>query len=516
MSFFFKFKKLLILSKIFFLFRIIYIAKKNFRQTAADGKLVEIRYLWEQINNFQLNSKINDNYFFKTQFCNKLKIKQYFTQKVLRKNILSWFIHSNKKLKIFYPMPLEIRKIFVANGIAVNHFISSILWFFFLILNYFISFFFLFNLIFNFFKYLKLNFKKKNYSFYISTTNFDGTTNEFKNWLKNYYQIDNYKLLLTEEEFIFSNINKFKFLKFVFWYIKSFLFMSIRFIFFFDWYYLLLFRELVYAAVVKFSNQNTKSLHFFYWTDNIYRPLWTYESEKKGNETIMTYGGLVVDLKVKNIHLNPDHRGFKISTWNNHSVVDETMISFLKTNMTIPFIAKIQLPFSCFNVNKTIKLPEKSVAVFAYEDNRYVMGCSAFIDYQYSNGFYRESSRLLYDFYWNLLNLFKKKNYYLVTKRKKNTSKILCRSAASLFTNLSKEKNFILLDSAINPVDIIISCKGCISMPVTSTSVIAKFKNKPSIFYDPYNWIDRKDISLANNLVLDIEEVEKWLDTIKI
>jgi polysaccharide biosynthesis PFTS motif protein len=53
-------------------------------------------------------------------------------------------------------------------------------------------------------------------------------------------------------------------------------------------------------------------------------------------------------------------------------------------------------------------------------------------------------------------------------------------------------------------------------MPVTSTSVIAKFKNKPSIFYDPYNWIDRKDISLANNLVLDIEEVEKWLDTIKI
>ena len=87
MSFFFKFKKLLFLSKIFFLFRIIYIAKKNFRQTAADGKLVEIRYLWEQINNFQLNSKINDNYFFKTQFCNKLKIKQYFTQKVLRKRV---------------------------------------------------------------------------------------------------------------------------------------------------------------------------------------------------------------------------------------------------------------------------------------------------------------------------------------------------------------------------------------------------------------------------------------------
>jgi hypothetical protein len=53
-------------------------------------------------------------------------------------------------------------------------------------------------------------------------------------------------------------------------------------------------------------------------------------------------------------------------------------------------------------------------------------------------------------------------------------------------------------------------------MPVTSTAEIARLKNVPSIFYDPYNWIDKNDSSLGKNLVLNTYEVDKWLDTIKI
>ena len=293
--------------------------------------------------------------------------------------------------------------------------------------------------------------------------------------------------------------------------------MTYRFIFFFEWYYLLLFKELVYAALVNFSNTTSKSFHFFLWTDNIYRPLWTYEFSKNENQVIMTYGGgALAELKVKNTILNPDYLGLRFSTWDRHVVLDKSTVTLLKNKMTIPFDFKIQYPLLFYKLSKKLDLPQRSIAVFAYEDPRKYLGYGSFSDYSFSNGHYRLSGKLIFDFYNNLINLLKKKNFYLVTKRKRSSNNLFARSTDLLFRNLSKEKNFIKLDSSVNPIDLITSCKACISMPVTSTAEIARLKSLPSIFYDPYNWIDKNDSSLGKNLVLNTYEVDKWLDTIKI
>jgi len=497
-------------------FRFYYRIKKNYLKIATNGKLEEYRSLWFQISNFEIKEKINDNFFFGSDIENKKKIRQFVFHKFFYKNLTNNFIF-HKKIKLFFPFPSAVIRIFKKNNIAINVFLSNLFWILLVIFFYLRNFFYIFVVIFNFIRYINFTKNKNSYLHYnVSTTNFDGSSVKFKNWVKATCELESYNLLSSENDVIFANLNHFRYFDFFIWYLKSLAFATYKLIFSFECYYSLIFKEITNAAIIKFSSNKIKTKHFFLWKNNIYKPLWTYESEKKGDEIIMIYQGTFVDINVKNKEYNSDYSGLRLSTWRHHFVIDEYVASYIKENIQGPVKTEVKPPMDFFINIKKLKIPKNSIAVFAYENSRGYHHIYSFADYEYSNGHYKHAGRLIFDFYNDLKGLLLKKNFFLVTKRKKNIGIHQTKSINNLFNNLKQQQNCLVLDSElINAVEIIDSCCGCISMPVTSPAIFAKLRKIPSIFYDPYNFIKKNDRSLSGVPVYNLKEVEDWLDTLE-
>ena len=244
--------------------------------------------------------------------------------------------------------------------------------------------------------------------------------------------------------------------------------------------------------------------------------MWTYESEKKGDDVIMVYQGTFVDIKVKKKQSNLEYSGLQLSTWTHHFVIDEYVASFVKETIQVPVKTEVKLPIDFFINIKKLRLPKNSIAVFAYENSRTYHEIYNFADYEYSNGHHKQAGRLIFDFYNDLNGLLYKKNFFLITKRKRNNGINQTKSINNLFNNLKQQSNCLVLDPTfINAIEIIDSCCGCIAMPVTSPAIYAKLRKIPSIFYDPYNWIEKNDRSLSGVPVYNLKEAEYWLDTLE-
>ena len=57
--------------------------------------------------------------------------------------------------------------------------------------------------------------------------------------------------------------------------------------------------------------------------------------------------------------------------------------------------------------------------------------------------------------------------------------------------------------------------KAVISMPFTSTALIAKHLGKPSIYYDPRNLLLKNDLgSHGIEIISDSNRLRKWLSTV--
>ena len=76
---------------------------------------------------------------------------------------------------------------------------------------------------------------------------------------------------------------------------------------------------------------------------------------------------------------------------------------------------------------------------------------------------------------------------------------------------LSDDKIFIF-DHQVSNSKLIQISDAVISIPWTSTAFIAKYYNKPSIFYDPTSKLDRKDRGRQGvDLIKGVNELESWL-----
>ena len=79
-----------------------------------------------------------------------------------------------------------------------------------------------------------------------------------------------------------------------------------------------------------------------------------------------------------------------------------------------------------------------------------------------------------------------------------------------------KNKNVKIIDHRINAKHIIKLCEGVISLPFTSTAIIAHECNIPSIYYDPSSKIsgqpfEEKGIRIINNQ----KNLNRWFLSVK-
>ena len=79
----------------------------------------------------------------------------------------------------------------------------------------------------------------------------------------------------------------------------------------------------------------------------------------------------------------------------------------------------------------------------------------------------------------------------------------------------NNEQNVIAIDPDTSACRVIAACTAVISMPFTSTALIAKEVGKPSIYYDPSKQIKKDDRAAHGiKIVCGPEELSNWISTV--
>lgn len=502
--------------------------KKGYRKFVKIEGLEKFRSIKNDLFLVKIEEKTSNN-FLDIEDGNKLFI-QYVNQKLFEAHFFNFFLYFyNLDKKLIFPIPKEFNSVFVKHKLKVNFFLSNCLWYFFVFLNFFIGIKDLVILIFN-----SLNLKKKlpienDYCIYgnISYEKFNLPNSESENkklfnivrWcnenFSNIYSIfigtktkiknDYFSSYKNIENILSYKLDKIKVFK---WTFKIFLF-SIYYIFTFRFWNLLIMPEIIKTGYIKFTNQKLPNYIIFLWTNNYLRPLWTYALEKKIKIYMIFIGTLNgIITKEKSELTKNDFEGLSVATWPNYYTWSKEHKKYIED--------RINYQSEVINLNKQIYfkdtsskliLPNNSISVFGYENNKFILGYSTLADYD------QENKNLLKKFYLEINEVLKKNNYYLVLKRKKKLGKFEFKRFRKFFEDLKKDKNVIFIDEDHSVEKIINLSKASISMPFTSPACIGKILKKPSIFYDPCKWINLKDPSrMELEIINNKTDLDDWVN----
>jgi polysaccharide biosynthesis PFTS motif protein len=429
--------------------------------------------------------------------------------------------------KLCHPIPKEFRKFFTNEGIKFNNFRC----------NLELSFFCMREIIKGVCEVFKIFFEFKNsrtkkhiqfcsipsdYNPNIEINKIDDVIFWFsKNYFKNNQSYDEiycnnkFNSFYRKDIKIYGNGKKipqlsfFRRVYFLFW---SFFFLFFCFMMLLrgSWYYSLLSFEFILSKKVQLSDDIAREF-FFSNSEYLYRPLWTYEAVKKGsNVSLYFYSSSFLGYRLKGMYL-PNEAGTECMNWPNIIVWTKPLLNYFKKeikNKNINF-KFFQQPISHTDANLiNLKKNKKNLYLLVYDvpprrnsiRSQYMMGDS-----------YRTELNGI-NFLRDIKNIALKKNIIILLKPKRKLDKEYSRKYIKFYQSLLSDDKIFIFDHQVSNSKLIQISDAVISIPWTSTAFIAKYYNKPSIFYDPTSKLDRKDRGRQGvDLIKGVNELESWL-----
>ena len=477
--------------------------------------LSKVKY---DISCLRLNPK---NHFLLNQFSDSLSINNF--EIILRQYLIVRFANisfninllisvNNKKRLLIHPMPIEWRDLLESYGFRCSTFYNKLIWNFYLFL-YFIhgiyktSLYFiygLFILVCNKQNNNKLknsiyfaNLEKNNFSFVKKKKN--GVISWFQSYFsdKNEYYISTHSVKNDKiDQNIYYVYDDVPFPDNIFEYIIHFLFFLVHILFaFINWLrgnysHLILFNDISKCLFISNSKKNyLPKIYLFHNSNWIYKPLWTYAAEKKGAKIYFYFYATNVEEYERNIKISYKKNFWHIITWDNFFVWNDYQKNFILRNVNYPVNFEIVGPISFRADNSNYKqcLPKNSLVIFDIQPRR----SSVYQTLGLDNEYYISNTccRFLLDIY-NTATIY---NFIVVLKQKRKIDSLQDKSYLQLINKLKLNSNFILINEDVAPETLINDAKLVISMPFTSTAIIAESFKKPSFFYDTNQIINKND-----------------------
>ena len=462
-------------------------------------------------------------------------LNQYLVVRLFNKKLISSLLigYMNPSKKVICIMPTKWIDVIENHGITVNRFLSKI---FFLSICFMYICFGIKTFLKTFLEIFlnKSNLDKKiDFHFHkLQPNNFsdDETDKERKNiinWFKNKYHKDfsfTFSIIQKKKKYfnylthkiIPSDLKPLSFCQTL-----SFLILGFKYIMFSilnlikgNFSYSIMFHEVMILNKLKCNSKNALAKEYFFNnTSYIYRPLWTYEAEKRGSKiTLYFYSANIEPFIIDDIQ-TPANYGYKIMSWPNYLVWNESHAEFIKscdkTKSSITIVGPIYFS-DC--KEKKIYIPKKTIALFDVTPPRISLLSALGPVANYYN------YDVCKDFLEKVYQVAKKNNYTILFKQKRKVSKLFSdRRHENYISNFINLKNVITINSDTNAYHLIKEVKGVISMPFTSTDIIAKHLGKPSIFFDPSKRMKKRthnDFKDESNILSSVKELDNWFQSL--
>ena len=281
----------------------------------------------------------------------------------------------------------------------------------------------------------------------------------------------------------------------------------------------ILLREKIFLKIISLASKKTlPSSYYFHNNWTIFKPLWTYEAEKKGIDVILYFYStnifsLIEKGKNENLFFNP----WLFSRWKKILVWNKSQEAYIKKKSSIKsmFYRVGPIPFYSsrikLNLQKLINKPK--ILVF---DVQPVKTSVLYSLAPYSNYYtFKNSKQFLND-----IKLLANKIGATVYIKRKRDANIVSKSYLKLLSRLVQKDEWIEIDSNLDAFRLTEVLKPDISVnrPFTSTAYVTNFYKIPSIYYDPSKKLDKSKYSFVEiELINEYKKLNDWaLKSIKI
>jgi len=249
---------------------------------------------------------------------------------------------------------------------------------------------------------------------------------------------------------------------------------------------------------------------FFTESNGILKPLWTNAAEEKGANVVVIFFSACDTPMLRN-EVTPSFEIYNCSSWREFWVVDETQRTLLESKVGIGNADYLVVGFPWRTDEKIhIKTPYKRlIAIFDYENIEGFYTFSTLNDVGYCGS--DKEIRFLND----ILEVSESFDLEIVHKPKREIPSMK-RSQAYRETliRLEERSSYRRINADTSPNQLIDIADYVISLPVTSTAIIAKYAGKTSIYYDPIGLLDPTDICFRGVLLVQgRESLRKWFQT---
>jgi polysaccharide biosynthesis PFTS motif protein len=279
------------------------------------------------------------------------------------------------------------------------------------------------------------------------------------------------------------------------------------------WWHALILREASLAAIIRgHEPDNLARDYLFHNSGWLYRPLWTYEAEKRGSRvTFYFYSTQNEPFKQPEPEGYPKHMyGWQAVNWPYYLVWDEYQADFVRRAVGESVGISVVGPI-WFNTGgeEVPELPPKTVAVFDVQPWRDAFYQTLGVDFDYSTP--KTANQFLLDIYQTL----KKCGGTMALKRKRKLGPLTHPKYRRFIAELARLPNFIAVDPDTSASRLSEDCVAVISRPFTSTALIARELGKPSIYYDPYGVLQKDDRAAHGiEIISGPEDLRAWLSAV--
>lgn len=515
---------------------------RGYRKLRDQDDLSKIQEIKAQLSSEKLDNIASqaEEFMFGASIKNaELITRQYLHAKLLlgprfNKQIL---LFVGKGTSIKYPLPRSWQKILASNGYRVNFYISYFLWLAFLVICFSFGVYRALSSIIHVVGSKSISEKVGSTSMAyfnnmqiinLPLTNNDGEVQNIFTWYMQWEGRNKDVSLLCHDvknaedrssgDFNLSSMqlkqlalcsikSKLSFSK---WFIVAIL-ICIKDVFLFRWHTLLLFDQFIMAAMLRYADEKYIAKDYLFHNSCwVYRPIWTYEAERHGSRILFYFYSTNIEALKTTKGYPSVMNGWDLSAWRNVLVWDECQAEFVRRSFhSVDEINVVgQIWFS--SAHSSLNLDEKygcakKGAIFDVQPHR----ASSYQMLGILTEYY--SSEVAIQFLKDIHMVLDEYNIVVLHKRKRKLGNVIHPKYISTLEKFN-HINHVSVDPELSANYIIDKSDFVISMPFTSTALLGRELDKPSIYYDPFGDIQSDDRAAHKiPIVTGVDKLREWI-----
>ena len=273
------------------------------------------------------------------------------------------------------------------------------------------------------------------------------------------------------------------------------------------WHALLLSQAALAGQVAKLPAGSLAAEYLFPNSEWIYRPLWTYEVERRGSLVTFYFYSTNCEAFKRADGYPAIPYGWKAMNWPHYLVWNNYQADFVRRAVgdrgRISSVGSIWFQSSNAELPS---LPRTTLAVFDVQPVRDAFYTALALDFDYFTP--TTANQFLAD----ICRIAKLHGCSVALKRKREIGSLAHPSYRDCVRRLESSRGFIAVDANIPALRLIENCIAVVSMPFTSTALMGEEAGRPSVYYDPHRVLQKDDRAAhAISILSGPEELDRWL-----